>query len=297
MAKRRASSGDEVSLFPFLSILACLIGALIMIIVVMCVAQTQKNDGRTPEEVQRAKEHQAMLKELAQRKELVKTVKELLDKLKPLQVEQKDKEERLAKLRKLLSSSSDIQAQNKEMSQALIKELDNLLLEIEGLKTQMVETRAEIDKLLAELKKREIPKDKKPPPVVVQPSGSGTSNDKLYFIEASGPRLSFMLGDKKETVAATEQTIIASAPLNYFLMEISKNRNNAQLVFLMRDDGTTAYTRGGGWAQGKYGLKISRLLLPGQGDIDTKLFGEREGKVGPMPPDYQPPPPPEPKAP
>jgi hypothetical protein len=130
----------------------------------------------------------------------------------------------------------------------------------------------------------------------VQPSGSGSSKtEKLYFIEASGSKLVFKVGDKKETLSVTPEAIIASAPFNYFLTQVARERDNAQLVFLLRDDGTAAYTRGGGWAQDKYGLKISRLLVPGQGDIDTSLFGEREGKVGPMPEDYQPPPPPAPK--
>ena len=295
MAKRRESSGDEVSLFPFLSILACLIGALILMIVVMGVTQTQNNGGRTPEEMQRAKDALDLKKELEKRKIDEARLKELLAKLQAIQQEQKEKEERLAKLRKLLSTSKDVQMQNEQMSQALLKELDNLLLEIEGLKKQITETKAEIAKLAEELKKRQVPPDKKPPAVVVQPSGSGTEASKLFFIEASGAKLVFQLGDKKETVAATEATIIASAPLNYFLTQVAKDKQ-AQLVFLLRDDGTTAYNRGGGWAQGKYGIKISRLLIPGQGDIDTKLFGEKEGKVGPMPADYTPPPPPAPKA-
>lgn len=291
MAKRRESSGDEVSLFPFLSILACLIGALILMIVVMGVTQTQNNGGRTPEEMQRAKDALDLKKELEKRQIDEAKLKELLAKLQAIQQEQKEKEERLAKLRKLLSTSKDVQMQNEQMSQTLLKELDNLMLEIEGLKKQISETKVEIAKLAEELKKRQVPPDKKPPPVVVQPSGSGSEASKLFFIEASGAKLVFKLGDNKETVAAAEATIIASAPLNYFLTQVAKDKQ-AQLVFLLRDDGTTAYNRGGGWAQGKYGIKISRLLIPGQGDIDTKLFGDKEGIVGPMPADYQPPPPP-----
>ncbi len=297
MAKRRSSSGDEVSLFPFLSILACLIGALIMIIVVMCVSQAKQGDGRTKAEVELAKSYQQMLRELKIREDYAKLLEELKRRLAALQQDQKEKEDRLAKLRKLMTSSKDIQEQNKAMSQALLKELDNLMLEIEGLKKQATETKVEIAKLTEEIKKRQIPPDKKPPPVVVQPSGSGTGAAKLFFVEASGAKLTFKVGDKTETLAATEPTIIASAPFNYFLTQVSRERDNAQLVFLLRDDGTTAYNRGGGWAQSKYGIKVSRLLIPGRGDIDTSLFGEKEGKVGSVPADYQPPPPPEPKAP
>jgi len=296
MAKRRHAGNDEILLVPFLDILCSLIGVLVLIIVVLTVSQVQQTEGRTPEELKRAQEYKDLKKEQEKQNTASEQVKEMLAKLQQLQLEQKEKEERLAKLRKLLSTSKDVQKQNEEMSLALLKELDNLLLEIEGLKKQIAETKPEIEKLLAEIKQRQIPPDKKPPPVVVQPSGSGTNkNDKLFFIEASGAKLVFKVGDKKETVAAAEGTIIASAPLNYFLTQVSKERDNAQLVFLLRDDGTPAYTRGGGWAQNKYGIKISRLLIPGRGDIDTSLFGEREGKVGTMPEDYQPPPPPAPQ--
>ena len=289
MAKRRQAAKDEILLVPFLDILCSLIGVLVLIIAVLTVSQTRQTEGRTKEEVERAQKYKDLKKQQQSQDVNNVQVKELLAKLEELQKEQTEKEERLAKLRKLLSTSADVQKQNKEMSQTLVKELDNLLLEIEGIKKQLAETKPEIEKLLAEIKKKQIPPDKKPPPVVVQPAGSGSSNDTLYFIEASGPKLSFKVGDKKETVAATEQTIIASAPLNYFLSEVSKKRASAQLVFVMRDDGTAAYVRGGGWAQGQYGLKISRLLVPGQGDIDTSLFGEKEGKVGAVPSDYKPP--------
>ena len=41
MARERASAGPEISLFPFLSILACLIGALTILIVALSVSEGQ----------------------------------------------------------------------------------------------------------------------------------------------------------------------------------------------------------------------------------------------------------------
>lgn len=289
MAKRRASSGDEVSLFPFLSILACLIGALIVLIVVMSVSNSQKSDGRTKAEVELAKTYQQMLRELKERERLQKELAELLAKLQSYQEDRKQTEDKLARLRKLVTTSADVAKQNEAMSQEMLKKLDNLLLEMEGINKQAVETRKEIAALTEELKKRQIPPDKKPPPVVVQPSGSGEdTGQKLFFVEASGGKLVFTVGGKKETVAATEEAIIGSAAYNHFLTEVRK-ATNPQLIFLLRTDGTAAFNRGGGWAQDKYNLRISRLLLPGQGDVDLKLFGDRLGEVGPIPDDFQPP--------
>lgn len=295
MAKRRESSGDEVSLFPFLSILACLIGALIVLIVVMSVSNSQKSDGRTKAEVELAKTYQQMLRELKEREKLAKEMAELLAKLQQYEEDRKIKEDKLANLRKLITSSADVQRQNEAMGQEQLKKLDNLLLEIDGIKKQIVESKAEAAKLLAELKERQIPPDKKPPPVVVQPSGSGDSaSQKLYFVEASGAKLVFMVGGQKQTIAANEESIIGNVAFNYFLTEVKK-AGDAQLIFLLRTDGTTAYNRGGGWAQEKYNIKISRLLLPGQGDVDLSLFGDRLGIVGAPPPEFEAPKPAPPK--
>jgi hypothetical protein len=170
-----------------------------------------------------------------------------------------------------------------------------LLLEIDGINKQTVESKAEVAKLMAELKEKQIPPDKKPPAVVVQPSGSGQdAGQKLYFVEASGGKLSFTVDSKKVNVAATEEAIIGNVEFNHFLTEVKK-AGNAQLIFLLRSDGTGAYSRGGGWAQDKYNIKISRLLLPGMGDVDLKLFGDRLGVVGAPPADFAPPPPAAPK--
>ena len=152
MAKRRHASTDEILLVPFLDILCSLIGVLVLIIVVLTISQTQQTEGRTEEEMKRAMDALAMKKELAKQQVQDVKLKELLAKLQVLQQEQKDKEERLARLRKLLSTSKDVQMQNQTMSQALLKELDNLMVEIEGLKKQMTESKAEIAKLAEELK-------------------------------------------------------------------------------------------------------------------------------------------------
>lgn len=289
MAKRRQAPKDEILLVPFLDILCSLIGVLVLIIVVLTVSQVQQTEGRTEEDLDRAKQFKELSKDHKEKAKQAEQVKELLAKLEELKKQQQESEERLAKLRKLLATSADVQKQNEKMSQSLLKELDNLLLEMEGIKKQILVSQAEVDKLLAEVKKRQVPPTQKPPAVVVQPSGAGAGAAKLYFIEANGGRLTFKVGDKVENVAATEPTIIASGPLNYFLGEVSKRRADSVLVFLMRDNGTGAYTLAGGWAQTKYGVKISRLLLPGQGDIDTHLFGDKEGIVGPVPADYKPP--------
>ena len=60
MAKRRQDNRDEVMLIPFLDILCSLIGVLILIIVVLCVAQTQQATGRSASDLALAQQHRSL---------------------------------------------------------------------------------------------------------------------------------------------------------------------------------------------------------------------------------------------
>lgn len=285
MAKRREGSGDEVSLFPFLSILACLIGALIMIIVVMCVAQTQKSDGRTPEEVQRAREYQELKKQLEEQTKLNDEATKRLAELKKLNEELEEKEQRYARLRKLLDSSKEVQDQNRMVSQQLAKELDDLMLEIDGLKAQIKESKVEIEKLMAEVKKRQVPPDQKPPPVIVQPGGSGMPEDtKVFFVEASGSALKIVKAWTDETyqLSSRPETVIADPKFNHFLTEVAKVPRSL-IIFLIRDDGQGAFNNGAGRAQNDYKIRVAKLPIPGRGEIDLQAFAKYRGTVSPPP--------------
>lgn len=285
MAQRRASSGDEVSLFPFLSILACLIGALVLIIVVMVVAQAGKAEGRTPEEIRMAQDFQRMQKEMEERKKTDVVLKEQLEQLKKLEEELENKRQRFIKLRKLLDSSKSVQEENKAISQKLQKELDDLLTEIDGLKKQQIESKKEIDLLMAEIKKRQVPPDKKVPPVVVQPSGSGMSeNTKVYFVECSSGSLK-ILGAWGEDyrLSATAEVVVADVAYNHFLMEVAKDKNSL-ILFLIRDDGQGAFNTGAGRAESDYQIRIGKLPIPGRGQLDLALFEKFRGKIPPPPP-------------
>ena len=286
MAKRRGSSGDEVSLFPFLSILACLIGALVMIIVVLVVAQTEKAEGRTPEEIQMAQEVLNIKKELEKREQQDEELKKKLEELRKIEEEAQDLTARYAKLRKLLDTSKDVQEQNKEISQQLQKELDDLLLQIDGLKKQQAETKKEIALLMAELEKRKVPKDKEPPPVQVAPSGSGMSPEtKVYFVEASGGSLKLLQPWNEEDYRLSSQAevVVSDHAYNHFLTELQKDKNSL-LLFLIRDDGYGAFNNGAGRAESDYGIRVGKLPIPGRGQLQLDLFAQFRGKVAPPPP-------------
>lgn len=293
MAQRRESSGEEVSLFPFLSILACLIGALVLIIVVLVIAQAGKAEGRTPDEIRMAQDFQKMKKEIEERKKLDVVLKEKLAELEKLQKDVEEREQRYVKLRKILDSSKEVKEQNKEISEKLKKELDDLLTEVDGIQRQQELTKEEIEKLKEEIKKRQISPDKKVPPVVVQPSGSGMSDTtKVYFVECSSGSLK-VLGAWGEDyrLSAQASTVVADVAYNHFLSEVAKNKDSL-ILFLIRDDGQSAYNTGAGRAESSYGIRTGKLPIPGRGQLDLAMFEKYRGKVSaPVPGETVPEPP------
>lgn len=282
MSKRRRKGSDEILLVPFLDILCSLIGVLILIIVVLCVSQSQQTNGRTPEEIQMAQDHKRMKEELAKRQQLDIVLKEKMAQLLELKKELEDKQQRFIRFRKLLSSSKEIQEQNRQISLQLQKELDDLLTEIDGLKKQQVLSKTSIAELTAELKKRQVPPDKKVPPVVVQPSGSGMSDaTKVYFVECSAGALK-ILGAWNEDyrLSATPEVVVADAAYNHFLTEVAKD-SNSLVLFLIRDDGQGAFTNGAGRAESDYKIRIGKLPIPGRGVLDLAFFEKYRGKIPP----------------
>lgn len=293
MVKRRRKGSDEILLVPFLDILCSLIGVLILIIVVLCVAQSQQTQGRTQEEVKRAQEYKDMLKELKEREKLQAEVAQKLAKLQEVQKSFDEVQQRFLKLRKLLDSSKELQEQNKEIGLKLQKELDDLLTEIDGLGRQQKDTKKEIELLTAELKKRQIPPEKKVPPVVVQPSGSGMGEaTKVYFVECSSGSLKVLgaWGEDYRLGGANPSTVVADATFNYFLKEVAKDKNSL-ILFLIRDDGQGAFNNGAGHAQGSYDIRVGKLPIPGRGVLDLAYFDKYRGKI-PAPPAGGAPPPP-----
>ena len=274
-------------LIPFLDILCSLIGVLVLIIVVLVVAQTQKINGRTPEELERAQNHLKLLKQQKEDEKINVTLKDKVVALEKLQEQTKAREEQVAKLRKLLDTSTADRERNQQVSQNMLKQLDDLLLELSGLTTQEAPLKKEIADMLAEIKKRQ-PVPQKLPPVIVQPGGSGLAKGtKVFFVEASSGKLTFYWDEKtKAIVSAVPDVIAGDSAFNAYLKAVL-TVPQSKIIFLLRDDGMGAYNLGAGWAQATYGYRvdqIGKLPIPGRGEIDMRMFAEFLGALPPPPP-------------
>ncbi len=285
MAKRRPAAKDEILLIPFLDILCSLIGVLVLIIVVMCVSMTQQTEGRTVEEVEDAQEAKRLRKEITETKKQEIVVNEKIATLDELKKQIEERQQRFIKLRKLQSTSKDILETNQKLSQQMQKELDDLMLELDGLKKQQAESKAALEKLAAELKERQVPADKKVPPVVVQPSGGGMAADtKVFFVEATAGRLKILSAWGKDDypLSSTAEVVLADVVFNHFLTEVAKIPN-ALVLFLIRDDGQASFNNGAGRADNDYKVRIGKLPIPGRGVLDLAMFDKFRGKITPPP--------------
>ncbi len=270
MAKRRKGNHEEVMLIPFLDILCSLIGILVLIIVVLCVANTRQSNGRTPEEVAMAKKYAELSK---QRKSIEKERSEAsvkLAKLEAQEAESADKLSRLTELKKRLDLTGAEAATNKNKAAQIQKQIEDLMLQIEALVRQMPPIRKEIEELKKQLALLNRKPDNKPQPVLIQPSGGGFGGSKkLFFVEASNGAITLRKGSGKQNVGAGSLT--TDRTYNDFLAKI-KSTPNSMVIFLIRQDGRDSYETAAGWAQSQYGINTGKLPIPGGGEVDLSLF-------------------------
>lgn len=270
MPQARARTDAEVSLFPFLSILVCLIGSLVLLIVILTIVQTRMGDGRTPQEIDRAAEALKLKKEIAEQEKQL----EQLKKDSPAAANKDALQQKLVAivtLRKELALGEDARKKNQDTSAALQKKLEDMLLQLAEMTKEKPPLDKEIAKLKAELLARNKKPDDKPPSIIVQAGGTGTSaNARLFFVECSAAGI-VMHKSLTEQVRITSASIGVDEVYNAFLDEARK-QPNSMILFLLRDDGLASYNRAAGWAEGQFQLRIGKLPLPGKGPADLAAF-------------------------
>ena len=115
MSRARKDSGTSVSLFPFLSILVCMIGCLTLIIVVLNLIAMNKGEGREPEEVERARLFVELEKENKDDEKKLDDLKQLIENLLQTNQASINKQERLNQLKEMLENQESIDAVREEL--------------------------------------------------------------------------------------------------------------------------------------------------------------------------------------
>jgi hypothetical protein len=286
MSRRAKHRTEEIMMVPFLDILCSLIGVLVLIIVVLVVAQTQRINGRTPEELQLAQEYLRMVKIKQDNALKYSGLTEKLDKLSQVQADSLKAREAAEKLGAMLKDAELNREKNKDSSEKMKKELDDLLVEIRGLTAQEPELAQKVAELKEALAKLQAPENKERS-VMVNPQGSGLSEGvAVFFADLTADKITYYWNEtEKSVVSAVPEVIVADASFNKFLEAVRKIPQS-KLILLTRDDGMRSYNLAAGWAQSKHGYPVTqlgKLPVPGRGELDMKLFRKFMGKL-PAPP-------------
>jgi len=269
MPKRRSSEDEGVSLFPFMSILACLIGILTLMISVISQLKELDRDKLTQEEYDRAILYRDLNIEIEKLRKLLEEIEERikderhtlaeLQELEKLRIVLKDKLEELEK------------AKDPDLTDAELQKLAELLQEeIKALNSD----RPVLEKQLEELKKQLQARKDAPPPresVVVRPGGIGSRlATNLFFVECNSTGI-VMHERGKEPVVVPQAAITTSEEYTLFLSRARRARDS-MVLFLVRKAGNENYLWAAGHAESEFRIRTGKLPMPNDGKIDLTLF-------------------------
>ena len=269
MGRRKSRNENGVSLFPFMSILACLIGILTLMISVSMQVQQMEQEGQTEEELARALTNHDLKKKAITMEQEIKKLNQQLEKDHSTSAElQKIKDKKIVLTMALDELKKADKSDDTDIS--LQKLLENLKKEITSLKKERPPLAVRLKELQAELKARkEAPKPKES--VVIRPRGiSERGARNIFFIECNRTGIVIMTEGKPGKLISTA-TIANSGTFNKHLDTIKKTRDS-MVLFLIRKSGRDAYRWAAGIAETKYELTTGKLPIPNDGKIDLSLF-------------------------
>ncbi|QDT65492.1 hypothetical protein [Calycomorphotria hydatis] len=269
MARKKKSAGASVSLFPFLSILACVIGVLTLMITSLALSQI--DEAQDPEAVERASKMQELreaqdvsAEKLAEIQQLLSAAQALEDKLKAAMAELKELQDK---------NEASSQAEDAATKMAdLLAELNRLRFRIPELATDIPPLDQELKELQERLKKLKAPP--KEADVVIKPGGSGFNLDPT-FVEVTTTGLVIHEDNGKQTRIRSGDIRKTSGD---FVKLLTRKAGDARgiVVFLIREDAVDLYNSTENFARNYYTpngyCNTGKLPVQGQGRIDLSRF-------------------------
>ncbi|WP_203328885.1 coiled-coil domain-containing protein [Candidatus Laterigemmans baculatus] len=269
MGKRRRNADDDISLFPFLSIIASVIGVLTMMIATLALAETDTPD------VAQIERFEALQKELKQTDEQIEELRRQIaisdsSSLK-LREQKKLLDVTLQELQEMLIQLEEVEKELAEQQQVEIvippidEEARETAADMQAQATALEEELAQLEKELAERK------EKSEANVTVLPQGSGL-NFVPHFVECSSDSIVLHTTDPPKRIRTAE------VPKDQdFLDLLGKVANGANdsIVFLLRSDGLSTYQLCKRLCDERQ-IRNGKLPVVGQGRIDLSAFVEKE---------------------
>jgi hypothetical protein len=256
-----------------MSILACLVGTIVVMICVLSLIQAQNMGGRPPQEVRDATDYVKETEEVARIEgELAHLeAQRTQGTAEASQVLQEDRQldEQLVQLRMKAEAAKAGEQTNRDLQ----RELELATLQLSQMAKEKPAYAREIEEIKQELAARQKSPDELAAPIVVKPGGTGRAAGRnLFFVEAAAGALTLFVS-RSEKSRITALSVGKDVEYDAFLERVAKTQGST-LVFLVRNDGWDAYLRGAGWAEGKFGIRTGKLPMPGKGTIDLSSFEE-----------------------
>lgn len=262
MAKHKEEDAG-ISLFPFMSILVCLIGGLTLMIAGMMAGQM--NQEQSPEVIDRYQKYMAMKADLArQQAELEKLRRQMVQAQKLLEQSRKA----LAELQALQKKQrEEAERSGAKQQQELLAEANRLrarIAELQPLPKQLQATLEELKKQVAEAKLR-----RSEATVQVRPGGSGQGIE-ATFVECGATSLLVHEGKEPQRILSAELTK-EDGDFRKLLDRVA-GMPKGQIIFLIRPDAVRTYGTARSVALSHYGpngyCKTGKLPVPTQGHLD-----------------------------
>ena len=265
MGRRPRDNDDDISLFPFLSIIASVIGVLTMMIATLALAQTDTPD------VAMIEEYEQTQKELSQAEEKVEQLKIEISQTSSDALKLREQKQTLdvtvEELQTLLTELEKVEkelAKQKEV-EVVIPQVDEADRETAAdMANQAESLKEELAQLEKELSSRTSSKEAN---VTVLPQGSGL-DFQPHFVECAAD--SIVMHNVKPTQRIRINNITKDKSF-LELLNLVANGTNDSIVFLVRSDALSTYNRCKKICDEKE-IRSGKLPVVGQGRIDLGAF-------------------------
>ena len=264
VAKKKKSEGETVSLFPFLSILACVIGVLTLMITALALSQMDNQDDKW----KRAEEFEQQQNKITDKQQELDQVKSQVEDYSKLNRELILALEELKKLKQDKNKIPDDVSPKEKVK--LLAEANRLTKRIEEIKDDPIALQKEIEKLKVELNKRENPVAAE---VRIQPGGTGVDLNPT-FIECTKNGIVVLDGPNKD-IRVRRDDLSKSLPFVELLDKIGA-QSKGTVIFLVRQDAVYTYNIASSVARSRF-CPNGKLPVEGNGKIDLSKFKSSAG--------------------
>ncbi|MDA1050398.1 MAG: hypothetical protein O3C40_07935 [Planctomycetota bacterium] len=271
MARRPLPEDDDVSLFPFLSVICAIIGVLTLMIAAVTLGQMNQDDVKEAVENAIAMEH--IQKELAAAEDAVEQMSIRLEQEKAKLLDNAG-----SRQNELVKTRAELEALIKELADAQkrVEEQKKIKIVIPEIPPGQRETVADKQAQLAAVKERlavlqrSLDERQKPPEeaqVSVLPGGTGLSFTP-NFVECTAATIVLHIEEPPLTIRSAE--IAANEKFVALLVKVA-NDSSQTIIFLLRSDSLATYQLVKALCD-QHNVRNGKLPAVGSGRLDFQHF-------------------------